>query len=60
VTPAVAGRAAGRTRRRRTVLRHAVLIGWGAIIMFPIYWMIQTSFKGMGVPAFRSDTKTRA
>ena len=49
VTPAAAGRAmAGRTRRRRTVLRHAVLIGWGAIIMFPIYWMIQTSFKDSG------------
>ena len=40
--------AAGRLRRRRAALRHAVLIGWGAIIMFPIFWMIQTSFKDSG------------
>ena len=40
--------AADRLRRRRTALRHAVLIGWGAIIMFPIFWMIQTSFKDSG------------
>ena len=43
-----AAAAAGRLRRRRAALRHAVLIGWGAIIMFPIYWMLQTSFKDSG------------
>ena len=36
---------ATRRRRRRTVVRHSILIGWGLIIMFPIFWMIQTSFK---------------
>jgi len=30
------------------LLRHALLIGWGAIIMFPIFWMLQTSFKDSG------------
>ena len=36
---------ANRRRWRRTVVRHSILIGWGLIIMFPIFWMIQTSFK---------------
>ena len=44
---ASAAAAAGRARRRAG-LRHGVLIAWGAIIMFPIYWMIQTSFKDSG------------
>jgi multiple sugar transport system permease protein len=36
-------------RRRLTpILRHAVLIGWAVIIMFPIFWMLQTSFKDSG------------
>jgi multiple sugar transport system permease protein len=30
------------------VLRHVVLIAWGLLIMFPIYWMLQTSFKDSG------------
>jgi multiple sugar transport system permease protein len=30
------------------LFRHLVLIGWALIIMFPIYWMIQTSFKDSG------------
>ncbi|MCL4801815.1 MAG: carbohydrate ABC transporter permease [Burkholderiales bacterium] len=34
-----------RRRRWRVVLRHAALIAWVAVIMFPIYWMIATSFK---------------
>lgn len=29
-------------------VRHAVLIFWALIIMFPIYWMLQTSFKDSG------------
>jgi multiple sugar transport system permease protein len=36
---------ANRKRRRQTITRHSILIGWGLIIMFPIFWMIQTSFK---------------
>jgi len=39
---------ASRKRRSWTVIRHAVLIGWASLIMFPIYWMIQTSFKDSG------------
>lgn len=30
------------------IVRHAILIGWALIIMFPIYWMLQTSFKDSG------------
>jgi len=30
------------------LVRHAILIGWALIIMFPIYWMLQTSFKDSG------------
>ena len=29
-----------RSRRRRTIGRHTILIIWGLIIMFPIYWMV--------------------
>ncbi len=28
--------------------RHAALIGWASMIMFPIFWMISTSFKDSG------------
>ena len=41
------GRRAGR-RRRRAAGRHAVLIAWALAVMFPIYWMVQTSFKDSG------------
>lgn len=35
------------TARRRLAPwgRHAVLVGWTALILFPIFWMISTSFK---------------
>ena len=37
------------TRRARTIFaRHAVLIAWALIVMFPIFWMLQTSFKDSG------------
>jgi multiple sugar transport system permease protein len=39
---------ARRRRWRAPVLRHAALIGWAAIVMFPIFWMLQTSFKDSG------------
>jgi multiple sugar transport system permease protein len=35
-------------RRRAPIVRHAILIAWAALVMFPIYWMIQTSFKDAG------------
>jgi len=45
-------RAAALLSRRRhiraAILRHAVLIGWALIVMFPIFWMLQTSFKDAG------------
>ncbi len=28
--------------------RHAALLGWAAMIMFPIFWMVSTSFKDSG------------
>ena len=28
--------------------RHAVLIAWSLIVLFPIFWMVSTSFKGSG------------
>ncbi len=28
--------------------RHAMLLGWAMIVMFPIFWMISTSFKDSG------------
>jgi multiple sugar transport system permease protein len=35
-------------RRLAPVVRHAILIAWALLIMFPIFWMLQTSFKGSG------------
>ncbi len=39
-----------RARRRRLFpcLRHAVLIAWSLVVLFPIFWMVSTSFKGPG------------
>jgi multiple sugar transport system permease protein len=37
-----------RRRSRAPIVRHALLIGWAAIVMFPIFWMLQTSFKDSG------------
>lgn len=44
--PALAPR--GRRRRGRALapwLRHAVLLAWSAFVLFPIFWMVSTSFK---------------
>ena len=30
------------------VLRHVVLLAWAIIVLFPIYWMLITSFKDSG------------
>ncbi len=30
------------------VLRHVVLLAWAIIVLFPIYWMLATSFKDSG------------
>ncbi len=41
---------ARRLRRERTRrgLRHLILLAWTAFIVFPIFWMISTSFKDAG------------
>ena len=44
----LAKQVAARKRRRHTIIRHGILIGWAVMIMFPIYWMVQTSFKDSG------------
>jgi multiple sugar transport system permease protein len=31
-----------------TILRHAVLVVWTLVVLFPIFWMVQTSFKDAG------------
>jgi multiple sugar transport system permease protein len=37
-----------RRYKLNTVLRHVVLLAWAIIVLFPIYWMITTSFKDSG------------
>lgn len=37
-----------RRRDYMPIVRHAILIGWALVIMFPIFWMLQTSFKDSG------------
>ncbi len=34
--------------RRNAIIRHAVLLAWTAVIVFPVFWMISTSFKDSG------------
>ena len=38
----------GQRWNRMPYARHAILIAWSQIIMFPIFWMLQTSFKDSG------------
>lgn len=48
MTRAQADRAGARNVRRqrlRTFARHALLIAWTLVILFPIFWMVATSFK---------------
>ena len=47
-SPIQSKRQAMRKSRRRTIDRHTILILWGLLIMFQIYWMVQTSFKDSG------------
>ena len=32
----------------RRIVRHAILLAWTAIIVFPIFWMVSTAFKDSG------------
>ena len=43
-----ASTAKARRRRLFPYLRHAVLIAWSMVVLFPIFWMVSTSFKGSG------------
>jgi multiple sugar transport system permease protein len=37
-----------RRERRHRIVRHAILLTWTAFIVFPIFWMVATSFKDSG------------
>ena len=41
---------ARRIRRHwvRRIVRHAILLAWTTIILFPIFWMVSTAFKDSG------------
>ncbi len=30
---------------RAPIIRHAILLAWAFVVLFPIYWMVMTSFK---------------
>jgi multiple sugar transport system permease protein len=55
MTTALPGMTARQARARRVrrdrvrrIVRHAILLAWTAIIVFPIFWMVSTAFKGPG------------
>jgi multiple sugar transport system permease protein len=37
-----------RRERRHAIVRHAILLAWTAVVIFPIFWMVSTSFKDSG------------
>jgi len=37
-----------RRERTRSIVRHAILLAWTSVIIFPIFWMVSTSFKDAG------------
>ena len=37
-----------RRQRRNALIRHAILLAWTGIVIFPIFWMVATSFKDSG------------
>ena len=37
-----------RRERRNRIIRHAILLIWTGVIVFPIFWMVSTSFKDSG------------
>ena len=47
--PAVRARSKYSGRNLRApLLRHAILLAWAFVVIFPIYWMVMTSFKDSG------------
>jgi multiple sugar transport system permease protein len=37
-----------RRERRNRIVRHAILLSWTGFVVFPIFWMVSTSFKDAG------------
>jgi multiple sugar transport system permease protein len=37
-----------RRERRNRIVRHVILLSWTAFVVFPIFWMVSTSFKDAG------------
>ena len=37
-----------RRERSRKIIRHVILLAWTGFIVFPIFWMVSTSFKDSG------------
>jgi multiple sugar transport system permease protein len=37
-----------RRERRNRIMRHVILLSWTAFVVFPIFWMVSTSFKDAG------------
>lgn len=48
LTPEQAKARRARKERIARIARHAFLLTWTSIILFPIYWMVMTSFKDSG------------
>ena len=48
ITPQAARARKMRRDRRNSIIRHAILLAWTAVVIFPIFWMISTSFKDSG------------
>jgi multiple sugar transport system permease protein len=48
LTPEQARARRARRESRRRILRHLALLAWTGFIVFPIYWMVMTSFKDSG------------
>jgi multiple sugar transport system permease protein len=48
MTPEQAKSRRARREHRGRFVRHAILLAWTAFIVFPIYWMVMTSFKDSG------------
>ena len=48
LTPEQAKARRSRREGQRRILRHVALLAWTAFIVFPIYWMVMTSFKDSG------------
>ena len=48
LTPEQAKARRARRESRRRILRHMALLAWTGFVIFPIYWMVMTSFKDSG------------